>query len=97
MTKHLIKKIEPLGFKKKRCRYCRDTENLTIDHKIPKIKGGSNNIKNLQCLCRRCNTIKSSLSHGEVMSLFKWFIEIQRSRLKLGKTPYGGKDWLKYD
>ena len=43
----------------KKCRYCHSTENLTLDHKIPIIKGGSNEKKNLQCLCSRCNSIKN--------------------------------------
>ena len=77
-----------MSIKKKRCRYCKATENLTIDHKIPKSKGGSNDKKNLQCLCKRCNMTKSSLSHKQVLRYFNWFIEIQDARLAAGKKPY---------
>lgn len=73
---------------KKRCRYCKSKENLTIDHKIPKALGGSDEKKNLQCLCLRCNTIKSSMSHKQVMYLFKWFLQIQEDRVSNGKKPY---------
>lgn len=72
VTKKMIRKTK--------CRYCLTTKNLTIDHKIPKCQGGSNDRKNLQCLCGRCNQMKSGLSHKQVVRLFLWFQDIQKSR-----------------
>lgn len=72
---------------KKKCRYCLSTENLTIDHKIPKVQGGTDEKKNLQCLCKRCNTVKSDLSHKQVQHLFWWFREIEKARADLGSKP----------
>ena len=43
------------------CQSCgkRDKETqLNIDHIVPLAKGGSNDISNLQVLCRRCNSQK---------------------------------------
>lgn len=42
------------------CQYCNSVENLEIDHIIPVSKGGTNDRKNLQLLCRTCNGIKSN-------------------------------------
>ena len=73
---------------KNKCRYCKTTENLTIDHKIALIKGGKDEPKNFQTLCERCNNIKSQLSHKEVLRYFQWFLEIQKGRTEKGKKPY---------
>jgi len=60
----------------KRCRYCLATEELTVDHKIPLSKGGSNKPANLQCLCRRCNSMKASLTQNDVRRLFEWHTNV---------------------
>ncbi len=43
------------------CQSCRKTNQeteLTIDHIIPLARGGSNDLSNLQTLCRSCNLKK---------------------------------------
>lgn len=40
------------------CLRCGSTEPPTIDHVVPLIKGGSNDILNLQPLCTSCNCSK---------------------------------------
>lgn len=39
--------------------YTKDFELMTIDHIIPKSKGGTNTIENLQPMCHTCNTKKA--------------------------------------
>jgi len=41
-----------------RCRHCGTTENLSIDHVIPRSKGGPDTEDNLQVLCVPCNSSK---------------------------------------
>lgn len=50
-----------------KCVYCgkslkiktnRLEEKMTIDHWIPKSRGGDGNIENLVCACNRCNSKK---------------------------------------
>lgn len=41
-----------------KCVWCGATDNLTIDHILPVKLGGSNDEKNLQVLCRSCNSCK---------------------------------------
>ena len=50
------------------CAYCGcelDDYNSTLDHVVPKIKGGTNHHQNLMPSCGRCNSIKSDLSIDE--------------------------------
>lgn len=75
--------------KLKKCKYCKATEKLTIDHKIPKVQGGTDETKNLHCLCLRCNTMKSGLSDRQVRRYFNWFVKIQKERVERGSRPYG--------
>ena len=50
-----------------RCVYCGSKENLTIDHLFPRIKGGADNIENLVCSCKSCNSSKGK------KDLMVWF------------------------
>ncbi|MCP4609013.1 MAG: HNH endonuclease [Planctomycetes bacterium] len=40
------------------CYYCGSRDNLTVDHLIPRIKGGPDESDNLIWACRSCNSSK---------------------------------------
>lgn len=53
------KEINELLIKHPYCEYCKSTKNLSIDHIIPIIKGGSNSVLNVTVACRSCNSSKN--------------------------------------
>ena len=47
------------------CCYCGSKRNLTIDHVVPKSRGGSNYWDNLVTSCGRCNSNKDNMTPEE--------------------------------
>ena len=67
-----------------KCIYCGDKENLTIDHVIPKSRGGKNRWINLVSCCSSCNTKKDNktpeeagmnMSHEPFRPTYLYFVE----------------------
>lgn len=56
------------------CQYCGSTRNLTIDHLIPRCRGGKDLWENLLLACSRCNTLKGHRT-------------LEQSGLKLSRKP----------
>ena len=69
-----------MGNKKKRCVYCYSTERITIDHKTPKVRGGSDERNNLQYACRRCNGYKGDMKHHVFKKLLKACAKIMKEK-----------------
>ena len=42
-----------------RCVYCGASDDLLVDHVIPRSRGGGNTAANLAAACRSCNSSKS--------------------------------------
>jgi 5-methylcytosine-specific restriction endonuclease McrA len=58
-----------------KCVYCGNSKQLTIDHLIPKSKGGKNTWENLVTCCSKCNVKKGDKT-------------IEQAGLRLLKKPY---------
>lgn len=48
-----------------RCFYCGSSVDLTLDHVLPRIQGGSDEARNLVPACRRCNSAKGGRTPEE--------------------------------
>ncbi len=57
------------------CQYCGSSKNLTLDHILPKSKGGKTEWRNLVTACSRCNSAKGDLS-------------LEQAGLSLKQKPY---------
>lgn len=59
-----------------------DGVELVVDHRIPKDKGGTNDIDNGETLCMECNLMKKNYSQTEFGK--KYFIKIYNKAVKIG-------------
>ena len=55
-----------------RCAYCGGRGELTVDHKLPLIYGGTDEIWNLQCLCKSCNSSKRERYDDSLVLKKRW-------------------------
>lgn len=53
------------------CQYCGSQKQLTIDHVIPKSKGGKTSWSNLVTACNRCNILKGDKTPEQVGLILK--------------------------
>ena len=63
------------GEQEGRCNGCEtlfEMRNLTVDHIVPKSKGGHDHLSNLQLLCGACNSLKGTKTHEELL----WLLSI---------------------
>lgn len=54
-----------------KCQYCGSTQDLTIDHVLPRSRGGQPTWDNLITACRRCNAKKGDLTPEEALMPLK--------------------------
>ena len=50
------------------CRVFFPFRNMTVDHVVPRAKGGTDHFENLQLLCSACNSMKGTLSQEEFIA-----------------------------
>lgn len=52
-----------------RCSYCGSTQDLTLDHRRPRCKGGPTTADNCVTACRACNQAKGSMAVEQFLQL----------------------------
>lgn len=79
-----------------RCQYCGSTKNLSIDHILPRSKGGQDTWENMVVACFPCNSKKGDKTLEEIqMSLIKKpKAPVNKMLLNLNKTDI--PEWKQY-
>jgi 5-methylcytosine-specific restriction endonuclease McrA len=82
-----------------RCQYCgRQTNQLTIDHVVPRYRGGQHSWENLVAACPQCNRRKGGRMLAEVrMKLSRQPLEPRATAQYLfGSYSEGNGTWARY-
>jgi len=74
------------------CTICRNTSNLSLDHVIPDIKGGTYNLWNTMILCRDCNAKKREFTLRELDAHGKFYITAAIRSVIATRGRHGEKD-----
>jgi 5-methylcytosine-specific restriction endonuclease McrA len=79
-----------------KCQYCGSTKHLTIDHVVPKSKGGSEDWTNLVVACSSCNTKKGDklLSQTDMKLIKQPKAPYNTMHIKLNQC--GVEEWEEY-
>ena len=79
-----------------KCQYCGSTRKLTIDHIVPKSKGGSDDWDNLVVACSSCNIKKGDRYLEQTgMKLIRKPIQ-PRTHLDVLLSKTGNEEWREY-
>jgi 5-methylcytosine-specific restriction endonuclease McrA len=79
-----IHKLTTIGIRKileiqqHRCIYCGvklTSKNLTLDHRLPISRGGTNTIENIDCVCPECNQLKHVQTKEEFLKFLRTYIK----------------------
>ncbi|REE05716.1 HNH endonuclease [Marinoscillum furvescens] len=79
------------------CQYCGTGKDLTLDHLIPKSKGGKSSWTNLVTACKRCNTRKGDFKPEDVgLQLSKKPIRPSYVMFLKSSAKSIRKDWMPF-
>lgn len=82
-----------------RCQYCgRETSQLTLDHVVPRYRGGQHSWENLVAACPQCNRRKGgrTLAEARMTLLRQPFEPRPTARYLFGRYTEGNGTWAKY-
>jgi 5-methylcytosine-specific restriction endonuclease McrA len=81
---------------KHKCQYCGSLKNLTIDHIIPKSRGGEDTWENLVVACSSCNTKKGDLPLDQTgMKLMKE-PKSHYNKIQIALDDFRVSEWVEY-
>ncbi|MFY0592714.1 HNH endonuclease [Roseivirga sp.] len=79
------------------CLYCGDKNDLTLDHVLPKSRGGSTTWTNLATACKKCNSLKGSKTPEEAkMPLAQKPFKPSYIMFVRNFSGFTSEDWLQY-
>ena len=71
-----------------RCASCGTDEDITIDHILPRVRGGSDEVSNLQPMCRKCNSHKGTRPDTYWGKQFYFDLPLNRSALRVSQDNF---------
>lgn len=83
-----------------RCAYCGTSvpdERATLDHWVPRVRGGVNAATNLVAACEPCNSTKAAMTGNEFCAWLygaagrRWFAQRERSAIVLRRAQHRKK------
>ncbi|MBC6401408.1 MAG: HNH endonuclease [Ekhidna sp.] len=80
-----------------KCQYCGTSKDLTLDHVVPRSKGGKSTWTNLVTACKKCNSVKGDFTLEKAgMKLKKK--PMRPSYLSLLRMSHGSyqEEWIPY-
>ncbi|NVJ45617.1 MAG: HNH endonuclease [Cytophagia bacterium] len=82
---------------RQKCQYCGKSKDLTIDHVLPKSRGGKSTWTNLVAACQRCNSIKGDKTPEEAeMPLASKPFKPSYVMFVRNFSGFTSEEWLKY-
>lgn len=78
------KTLEKSGWQCEWCG-CDDIDSFTIDHRVPRSRGGSNALDNLRILCFACNELKGNMLDHEVLERLEKLAELPELQVKIAE------------
>ena len=79
-----------------KCAYCGDGNNLTMDHVVPRSKGGTDFTKNVVCCCSNCNHSKGHHPWEEWYLNQEFFSYEKYQKIREWMEPDPPKDLFQY-
>ena len=79
-----------------KCAYCGSGKNLTIDHIVPRSKGGTDFTKNVVCCCHNCNQSKSHNPWEEWYFAQDFFCKTKYRKISQWMEPEPPKNLFAY-